>query len=210
MDASAEETLGAGQPANLGAEEIHQLVLAVWTAVRKAPLEMIPHSLVGVEFGSVGRKRDQMKTSRAGEELLDRLASVDVAVVQKDEDVAPNLSEELPEEVSRFGPLDIVFVEMAVEGAVKTPGADGDARDGRYPVVTVAIPEAGCLADGAPGLSDGGDQQEARLVDEDDVGTQPRGVFFTFGHTSRLHRSISSSSRSRARRSGFWWLQPSS
>lgn len=198
------------QLANLGGEEIHQLALAVRTAVREAPLEMIPHALVGVELGSVGRKRDQVKTSRAGEKLLDRLRSVDGAVVQEDEDVAANLSEELPEEVRRLGTLDIVFVEVTVEGAVKAPRADGDARDGRYPVVPVAIPKAGRLTYGAPGLSDGRDEEEARLVDEDEMGTQPCGVFFTFGHSSRFHRSISSSSRSRARRSGFWWLQPSS
>jgi hypothetical protein len=40
------------------------------------------------------------------------------------------------------------------------------------------------------------------------VGTQPRSVFFTRGHSFRFHRSIRSSSRSRALRSGFWWLHP--
>jgi hypothetical protein len=36
------------------------------------------------------------------------------------------------------------------------------------------------------------------------MGRQPPGVFFTRAHRSRFHRSMASSSRSRARRSGFW------
>jgi hypothetical protein len=36
------------------------------------------------------------------------------------------------------------------------------------------------------------------------VGTQPRSVFFTRGQCLRFHRSIFSSSRSKALRSGFW------
>jgi hypothetical protein len=35
------------------------------------------------------------------------------------------------------------------------------------------------------------------------VGTQPRSVFFTLGQCFRFHRSIFSSSRSKALRSGF-------
>jgi hypothetical protein len=36
------------------------------------------------------------------------------------------------------------------------------------------------------------------------VGAQPCGVFFTRGHWRRCQRAIASSSRSSARRSGFW------
>jgi hypothetical protein len=41
------------------------------------------------------------------------------------------------------------------------------------------------------------------------VGTQPRGVFFSRGHSCRTKRRIALSSRSRARFCGFWWLHPS-
>jgi hypothetical protein len=40
------------------------------------------------------------------------------------------------------------------------------------------------------------------------VGCQPCGVFFTRGQTDRFHSAMAASLRSRARRSGFWWLQP--
>jgi hypothetical protein len=40
------------------------------------------------------------------------------------------------------------------------------------------------------------------------MGCQPCGVFFTRGQTDRFHSAMVASSRSMARRSGFWWLQP--
>jgi hypothetical protein len=40
------------------------------------------------------------------------------------------------------------------------------------------------------------------------VGRQPCGVFFTRGQLDRFHSAMASSLRSRARRSGFWWLHP--
>jgi hypothetical protein len=40
------------------------------------------------------------------------------------------------------------------------------------------------------------------------MGCQPCGVFFTRGQTDRFHVVTAASSRSTARRSGFWWLQP--
>jgi hypothetical protein len=43
---------------------------------------------------------------------------------------------------------------------------------------------------------------EATLVFEDEPGTLPAGVFFTWGHRRATHRRIAASSRSRARRAG--------
>jgi hypothetical protein len=43
--------------------------------------------------------------------------------------------------------------------------------------MAVAVVNDWRLTAGRPGLAEGGDQQEARFVGEDDVGTQPRNVF---------------------------------
>lgn len=73
--------------------------------------------------------------------------------------------------------------------------------------MAIAVKQDGGLPHRAPRFTDGGDQEEARLVDKDDVGHQPRGVFFTVGQTSRFQSAMARSSRSMARHSGFWWLQ---
>jgi hypothetical protein len=41
------------------------------------------------------------------------------------------------------------------------------------------------------------------------MGCQPCGVFFTAGQTDCFQSVMAASSRSMARRSGFWWLHPS-
>ena len=59
-----------------------------------------------------------------------------------------------------------------------------------------------------PGSADQRRQQEAALVDKDDVGLQSAGFFKMSGHSTRTQRRMAFSSRSRARRSGFCGLHP--
>lgn len=65
-----------------------------------------------------------------------------------------------------------------------------------------------CLSAGMPAAPYQGRHQESGFVDEHQIRFQARSVFFTFGQSSRTQRWISSSSRSIARRAGFWGLKP--
>ena len=105
--------------------------------------------------------------------------------------------------------LDVLGVEAVVQAETAAVGTHGDARDHGDPIVPLMVVEKRCLPTRRPRLTDTRNQEEARLVDEDEVGTQPRGFFLMRGHSSRFHRSMASSFRSKARRSGFWWLKPS-
>ena len=122
--------------------------------------------------------------------------------------MTPYLSQELAEERYHFFALNIVLVELAVQCTMKTFRTDGNTRDRRDAIVTIPMKHDRCLSNGTPGLADRRNQEEARFVDKDEMGCQPRGVFFTRGQTDRFHASMAASSRSVARRSGFWWLQP--
>ena len=104
--------------------------------------------------------------------------------------------------------LDVVLIQQAIQRTMKALGADGNAGDRGDPVVAIAVTHHRGLPHRAPGFPYGGDQEEPRFVDKDDVGRQPRSVFFTAGHTVDFHSAMAASSRSTARRSGFWWLHP--
>src|SRR3989344_461825 len=91
---------------------------------------------------------------------------------------------------------------------METFGADGDAGDGRDSVVAIPMMHNRGLSYGTPRLSDRRDQKETGFVDKDEMGCQPRSVFFTRGQTVRFHFSMARLSRSTARRSGVWWLHP--
>ena len=110
----------------------------------------------------------------------------------------------MPEEFTDLVVLDVLRVTPEVQADAPTLGRNGDARDHGDAIMPVAMMNDGRLTARSPGLPYRGDQEEARLIDKDDVGTQPRSVFFTRGQFLRFHRSIFSSSRSMALRSGFW------
>jgi len=91
--------------------------------------------------------------------------------------MAADLMQKVPQERGGLDALNVVLKEPAVERAMKPPGADGDARYGRDAIVTVTMVNDRRPPDGAPGFAGGRNQEEAGLVDEDDVGCQPRDVF---------------------------------
>lgn len=150
-----------------------------------------------------------MQARMTAAELADGLSTMSAEIVPQDDDVTTEVTEQVAEECAHLGLADVLAIELVVQPQPAAARTHGDAGDDRDPIMTVAMVNNGGMASGGPGAADTGDQEEARFVGEDEVGAQPRGVFFTRGHSLRFQRSIFASSRSRARRSGFWWLHPS-
>lgn len=135
--------------------------------------------------------------------FLQRLTMMSPRVVQDHEHRAAQVPQQVAEENADLVVPDVVEVKLVEKAQTLPLRTDRDARDDRDLVATVAMPMHWGLALGRPGLHHVGNQQESGFVGKDDVGTQPRSVFFTCGHFFRFHRSISCSSRSIARFSGF-------
>ena len=90
---------------------------------------------------------------------------------------------------------------MVSFGAYRNPGND---RDLVPPPLAMAM--NGGLALRGPGLNHVGNQLEAPFIGKYYVGAQPRSVFFIRGQSFCFQRAMAFSSRSKARRSGFWGL----
>jgi hypothetical protein len=208
LDASAEEIWGGSQSADFVGQYVHQLGFRIRPAVGQMVLEMVPDSFVGVQFRSVRGERHEVKTARASEEFLHRIAAMDGAVVQQHDQMPTDLTQEMAQEDDHLCALNVVLVEQAVQRAMEAPRADGDPGDRGDSVVAIPMMHDGGLSDRTPRFAHGRDQEEPRFVDKQDVGRQPCGVFFTTGQTDRFQSAIAASLRSTARRSGFWWLQP--
>ena len=187
LDATTEDFGIGGQTTYLLGENIHQLRLCVRPAIGEMFLEVIPDTFVGIQFGGIGRKAYEVEAAGAKQQFLDWIAAMYLAIVPQDDYVAPDLMQKVPQEQRRLFAVDVILEQLAVQGAVEPPRTYGDARDGGDAVVTVTMAHDRRLTDGAPGLVDTGNQEEAGFVDEDDVGCQPRGVFFTAGQTARFH-----------------------
>jgi len=136
-------------------------------------------------------------------ERAQALALVGLGVVQQRDHVSAQVAQQVAQELADLDLADVLQMKAVIQAQALAAGADRDARDDRDLVAPSVMAADGGVAARGPGAQHRGDQQEPRFVDEDEVGAQPRGVFFTRAHSLRFQRSIASSSRSSARCSGF-------
>ncbi len=203
MDASSKAALGPLDVSKRAAKMTTHHGEVVGPTVGQTPFSVGPDGFVGVELWGVRRKEFEMQSRKSATDFPNRFSFVNAGVVPDDEDVTPKVAQQVPEEFADLVVSDVLRVAKEIQADALTPGSNREARDHRDAIMPVAMMQEGSLTARSPGLSHRGDQEEARLVDEDDVGTQPRSVFFTRSQSLRFQRSIFSSSRSRARRSGF-------
>lgn len=126
FNASAQKLLGFAQPKDFVAKTVHQFRLRVRPAIGQLTLELIPDSFIRVQFRRVGREPDQMQPPGTSQELLHRVSSMNPSIVEQSDNVAADVSQQVPEESRHFRPLDVILVKMTVERAMKAARADGD------------------------------------------------------------------------------------
>lgn len=136
-------------------------------------------------------------------QLTERCPLVRSGVVQEDDHRATQMTQQVAQELTDLGLSDVGPVKLVVQPQAVAPGTHRDRRDHRDLVSTVAVTMERSLSSGGPGAHHDRDQEEPRFVREDEVGTQPCGVFFTRFQSFRFHSAMALSSRSTARRSGF-------
>jgi len=183
----------------------------MWIVGHRVGLQMVPDVLHRIEFGGVRGKEGQAHGRRAGQKHPNRLRTVGLPPVpDHEEGLAFELPGKLPQEREHPRCLDVgrgVQTEIATDGVAL--GGDTQRGDRRYLLVgPTALIQHRRSPFRRPAPPDVGRHQEAGFVDEHQGGLQPRGVFFTRGHSSLTQRRISLSSRSTARRWGFWGLHP--
>lgn len=173
-------------------------------------LEVAPEHFHGVEFRSIGREEERMNPLGSFEKSCDALGPMCLGPIPHDDERLLQLAHKPPQEADDPRGRD---VGLGIHGKVKSyplpvrrEGQRGDHRD--LPMAAPLVIEDGGLTTRRPGPADQGGQQEAALVDKDDVGLQLAGFFLMSGQSTRTQRRTAFSSCSRARRSGFWGLHP--
>ena len=173
-------------------------------AAHHGALEPRPGSLHGVEVRRVGGEPHHGQPVVVLGEAAGREAAMRVdAVPQHDDGTWQVPMKELQEADDVGGPHGTIHQHQEEAGA-PTLRRVRDRADGRQVLpAPEAVRQDRRLAPRRPGALDRRPLGEAALVEEDDVRTLARGVFFTAGQISCTQRSIASSSRSRARVVGF-------
>ena len=174
------------------------------------PLEVAPEHFRGVEFRSIGWEEELMNSVGSLEKPADTLGPMCLGPVPHDDERLLKLAHEATQEAQDPIGRD---VGLSIHGKVKSyplpvrrEGQRGNHRD--LPMATSLVIEDGGLTTRRPGPADQRGQQEAALVDKDDVGLQSAGFFLISGQSPRTQRRMAFSSCSRARRSGFCGLHP--
>ena len=183
-----------------------QFVEIIGPAVGQRPFRLAPNPFVRIQFGSVAGKILDVKTRVAVQQAANLPTLVDLAVVPKQDDMAGQMPQEMSQKGADFRSANVLPMEPIVEGDLMAFGTDRQRGNQRHFAVPIAVSCDRRPTPGRPRPADGSEQQEARFVNEDEVGAQVQSPFFMRGHSSRFHCSIRSSLRSRARRSGFWQL----
>ena len=111
--------------------------------------------------------------------------------------------EQFNEKETRLVVANVRWEQLEVQIQTLAFRTDGDAGDCRDLVAAGPVAEDRRFSPWSPRLAHTREKKKPGFVYEDEVGTHPRGVFFTTGQCSRFHSSIAFSSRSRARRLGF-------
>ena len=174
-------------------------------AVGELCFEMRPHPFIRVEFRRVAGKPFEMQTRAPRLQGLDVRPLVNAAAIQHDDHLAAEMTQQGAEEDGDLDVADILArMQMQIEANPAARCTDGDGGNRRDLVALVAVPDDWRLAPGRPGPPDIGDQQESAFVGERQMSLQALRVFFILVQRYRFQRSMAASSRSIARRSGFW------
>jgi len=177
----------------------------------RVAFEIGPDQLHRIELRRIGRKPLDVKATMATDEAGNRTAAMDAEAVPDQYDWTFEVTEEVVEKVD--DPRD-VDVSVCGEGEVQSYVAPSRRYRQRpndrslFPMAATLIQNRG-LTTWRPGPPHQRGGEQTTLVQEDQMGIQPRGVFFTRFQSTLTQRWIASSSRSRARRSGFCAVQPS-
>lgn len=176
-------------------------------AIGEAFLGKPPHALVGVEFRRVGGQELETKSRDPAAELPHEPPAMQAEPVPDQDHRPAQVAEQMAQERDDFEFAEVVVVPLVVETQAVAVGTDRDPGDHRDAVVALRMAQVRGPATRRPGARHGGREHEARFVYEGEVGPQPKRPLFTRGQRVRFQRSIAASSRSWARRSGFWQLQ---
>lgn len=185
-------------------EVLFKLIKIVRTSVREGVLGRGPDTFIWVQFWRVGWQIFQVEPAVLASQLPHGFSLVNPTVVPQEDHVPTKVLQEVPHEEAYLRVTYVRSVELEIQPEATSPRAHRQRRYRGDAVPTLVVSMNGRLPARCPSPTDGRDQEEPRFVREDDMGTQPLGVFFTRGHSTRFHSSIAASLRSSARFSGFW------
>lgn len=172
--------------------------------------KIAPDVFDGIEFRCVGREEMRMQARVARKKLACDLRAMSLETVPNQGDGPGELLEEHAKKIDDSTRIYVgVGVKPEIQVEIVPRGRYAKCRNHRYFLMRACtLIEERRLASWAPRAANQGRHQHATFVDKDEPRFQARGFFLIRGHSVLTQPWRKSSSRSTARRAGFWGLQP--
>jgi hypothetical protein len=141
-------------------------------------LEICPDKLVGIELGSIPRKKVAVDSTMPAEELLHGNCPVDCVIVPQQNNVASKVSQEVLKKLKNLLGSDILLgVKSEIEPEPSPVWRDTESRDSRElgPGSSWDL-KMGCSSPWCPRPGNTWHQQEPAFIQEDDI--RPKRVSF--------------------------------
>lgn len=161
-------------------EQLLKVSEICWNAVGDRALEMVPDEFVWVEFGSIAWKSVGMEAGMSCKKLADHSPLMGFAVIPEQDHRATQVSKQMAQELGHLRGTDVfVRVETGIESDTSFLWGHSNRREGRDLSPSSGTAKIGSLPLGRPGPSDVGDQKEAALIEESQMGAKSLGFFLS-------------------------------
>jgi len=207
----AEEVLFSLDRTGMGSRRGRQSLEVVRRPVgQRIPFEVTPYILDRVEFGRITREEEGMQMPHRLEERPGLPGTMGLEMIPEEDGGGVQLPQKMTE---KFDHGFRVYIGIGMETEVEIDTVAGGSYTQRSNGGNLFVTAGSLVQDrsdtaGRPTASDQRGHQQTGLVEKNEKSLQAVGFFLMRGHSSRTHRWISASSRSLARRSGFWGLHP--
>ncbi len=168
-----------------------------------------PQVFDGIEFGGIRRQIFQVCRTRR-DALVDERALVSLEAIPDEHDGRVQLTLQMLKEIHSALSVDVgIRMQPKVQRDPIAVWQDAQRGDGRDLMLgATALAQHRRVSAQAPRAAHQRSHEHPGFVEEYDARPQARGVFFTRGQSWSIQARMRSSSRSTARRVGFWGENP--
>ncbi len=151
---------------------------SVGGAVGQGAVGLGPDIFSGIEFRGIGGELFDVESGMEGDPLLHCAAAMDRAPIPQQDNRAPQVPKQVLEEGADIQSREIAGAQREREGQPFSLGRDGQRTDRGDPMLLGDVAYDGGTALRRPRAGYGGDEQEARFIEEDQMGATSLSVFY--------------------------------
>jgi len=140
--------------------------------------KMVPNKLCRVEFRSISWKTLWMQAGVSLKAFADGRTPMYPAIIPQHKDGTLQVPDEMPQKLRHFGVFDVLIgIKPGIQGNVSSFWRNTEGRDRRNLAPVACTAQDRGLAFRRPGPAHIGNQQKSALIQKDQMGAKPFGLF---------------------------------